>query len=83
MILEEAYDILERYYATRFDIFHDSNCEGFDVAEVLEILQLESIIAKRYELTADDKNFLNDLLSDGHLNASVQEAVRFILGETD
>lgn len=81
MNLEQAYNILERYYLCLYDTFNDSNCEGFDISDVLDKISLEKIISKRYDLDSDDVAFLRELLSDGDLGKEVSDAVRYILNE--
>lgn len=81
MNLEQAYNILERYYLCLYDILNDSNCEGFDISDVLDKISLEKIISKRYGLDSDDVAFLRELLSDGDLGKEVSDAVRYILNE--
>lgn len=77
MSLNEAYDVLERYYLVIFDI-SDSNYEGYDVDVEYTKSMLGQIIDKRGELSAEEVIFLKALLSDD-IGESVKEAVLRIL----
>ena len=79
MSLNEAYDVLERYYLVIFDI-SDSNYEEYDVDVAYTKLMLEQIIDKRGELSAEEVIFLKALLSDD-IGESVEEAIQYLLGE--
>lgn len=79
MSLNEAYDVLERYYLVIFDI-SDSNYEGYDVDVEYTKSMLEQIIDKRGELSAEEVIFLKALLSDD-IGESVEEAIQYLLGE--
>lgn len=79
MSLNEAYDVLERYYLVIFDI-SDSNYEGYDVDVAYTKLMLEQIIDKRGELSAEEVIFLKALLSDD-IGEDVEDAVICLIGE--
>lgn len=79
MSLNEAYDVLERYYLVIFDI-SDSNYEGYDADTAYTKLMLEQIIDKRGELSAEEVIFLKELLSDD-VGESVENAIQYLLGE--
>ena len=79
MSLNEAYDVLERYYLVIFDI-SDSNYEGYDVDVEYTKSMLEQIIDKRGELSAEEVIFLKALLSDD-IGESVEEAIFCLIGE--
>lgn len=79
MSLNEAYDVLERYYLVIFDI-SDSNYEGYDVDVEYTKSMLGQIIDKRGELSAEEVIFLKALLSDD-IGESVEEAIFCLIGE--
>ena len=77
--LNEAYDILERYYLTIFGL-QDTNYEDYDVDVAYTKSMLEVIIEKRNELNSEEVIFLKALLSDD-VGTSVKEAIKYILEE--
>lgn len=77
--LNEAYDILERYYLVLFDI-SDSNYENYDLDMAYTKAMLEEIVDKRGELSAEEVIFLKTLLSDD-IGKSVNEAILYLIGE--
>lgn len=77
MSLDEAYDVLERYYLVIYDI-SDANYKDYDVDVAYTKGMLEEIIDKRGQLSADEVIFLKALLSDD-IGESVKEAVLRIL----
>lgn len=79
MSLNEAYDVLERYYLVIFDI-SDSNYEDYDVDTAYTKGMLEGIVDKRGELSTEDVIFLKTLLSDD-VGESVEKAIRVLIGE--
>ena len=79
MSLNEAYDVLERYYLVIYDI-SDANYKDYDVDVAYTKAMLEGIIDKRGQLSADEVIFLKALLSDD-IGESVEEAIRGIIGE--
>lgn len=79
MGLNEAYDILERYYLVLFDI-SDSNYENYDLDMAYTKGMLEGIVDKRGELSTEDVIFLKALLSDD-VGESVEKAIRVLIGE--
>lgn len=79
MSLNEAYDVLERYYLVIFDI-SDSNYEGYDVDVEYTKSMLGQIIDKRGELSAEEVIFLKALFSDD-IGESVEEAIFCLIGE--
>lgn len=81
MTLEEAYDILERYYLTVYDTYQDSNLIDFDVEDILTKACLERILLRKYNLTSSDIVFLKSLLSDGDVGESVESAIKVIVAD--
>lgn len=81
MSLNEAYDVLERYYLVIYDI-SDANYKDYDVDVAYTKGMLEGIIDKRGQLSADEVIFLRALLSDD-IGGSVEEAVLRILKEVE
>lgn len=79
MSLNEAYDVLERYYLVIFDI-SDSNYEDYDMDTAYTKGMLEGIVDKRGELSTEDVIFLKTLLSDD-VGESVEKAIRVLIGE--
>lgn len=77
MSLDEAYDVLERYYLVIYDI-SDANYKDYDVDVAYTKGMLEGIINKRGQLSSDEVIFLKALLSDD-IGESVKEAVLRIL----
>lgn len=77
MSLNEAYDVLERYYLVIYDI-SDANYKDYDVDVAYTKGMLEEIIDKRGQLSSDEVIFLKALLSDD-IGESVEEAVLRIL----
>ena len=77
MSLDEAYDVLERYYLVIYDI-SDANYKDYDVDVAYTKGMLEGIINKRGQLSSDEVIFLKALLSDD-IGESVEEAVLRIL----
>ena len=79
MSLNEAYDVLERYYLVIYDI-SDANYKDYDVDVAYTKGMLEQIIDKRGQLSADEVIFLRALLSDD-IGEDVEDAIRGIIGE--
>lgn len=79
MSLNEAYDVLERYYLVIYDI-SDANYKDYDVDVAYTKGMLEGIIDKRGQLSSDEVIFLRALLSDD-IGGSVEEAVICLIGE--
>ena len=79
MSLNEAYDVLERYYLVIYDI-SDANYKDYDVDVAYTKGMLEKIIDKRGQLSSDEVIFLRALLSDD-IGEDVEEAIRGSIGE--
>lgn len=80
MMLDEAYSVLEKYYLFLEDNFHDGNIEGYDIDTAFTKAGIERVLDNRPQLSAQDRELLQDLYDDGDVGETVSCAIAVILG---
>ena len=81
MNLEQAYDILEKFYE-EIPGEYDDNWIDYNMETAMRKSCLEGIL-KRKTLTADERMELLDIWEEEWYNSNLREAIKVILGDEE